>query len=542
MLQVDDALGVIDGAGDVAPDPPIPHRIVGGLARAPGQDQALGGDAGVGQLPGALADADGLVAAVGVVDRGGPAEQDGGIHIRQRPQGQHDRAGGQIDHTRPIGSVGPEQLALAVVLQVIPFPLRHERHRQGARRRGRHQGDGVGIAPVVGLDLDLGRVGDARRSGRRPETDALAGAAVVRALGIELQLATAIVDGADDRSRHHQLAALVGDGGGADDDGQAARLGAAAEEQAPARGYAGHGREADQTLAGIHQAGQLTGRRQIHRRGFAPGRWHQLGEDGLGLHLHGPKGRIFRELGGGEVVGGIGHHCLAQGGLGVGHHVIGGRLLPLEGVAQRIRQLAGHHVAGELGHPWDLELGQLIGHFQHPHILLELPRIALVADQHQGLPYLRQAHLDPLEEADRPLPFQLGVVQKAAPLGPTGQVALQHVTGSVPGVVVVFGGHQAQAHVGVARRQQHGGVGTVIGVGVVGLHRQKRLAQVDHPIGAVEIADIGKQAVVLAADDFVAGDSAAAIGGIRQPLAGQQLDVAGKNAHGVTSRRRRVIS
>ncbi len=102
VLQIDDALGIVDGAGDVAPDPPIPHRIVGSQARAPGQDQALGGDAGVGQLPGALADADGLAAAVGVVDRGGPAEQDRRVHVRQRPQGQHDRAGGQIDHTGPV--------------------------------------------------------------------------------------------------------------------------------------------------------------------------------------------------------------------------------------------------------------------------------------------------------------------------------------------------------------------------------------------------------------------------------------------------------
>ncbi|MNO65718.1 hypothetical protein D3C76_564860 [compost metagenome] len=418
--------------------------------------------------------------------------------------------------------------------------MRHERHRQGARRRGRHQGDGVGIAPVVGLDLDLGRVGDARRAGRRPETDTFARTAVVRALGIELQLATAIVDGADDRSRHHQLAALVGDGGRADGDGQSARLHAGPEEQPTARGDAGHGREGDQGLPGIHQAGQLAGRRQIHRRGFAPGRRHQLGEDGLGFNLHGPERRIFRQLGGGEVVGRIGHHGFAQGGLDVGHHIIGGRLLPLEGVTQRICQLAGHYVAGELGHPGDLELAQLLGHFQHAHILLELARLALVADQHQGLPHLRQAHLDPLEEADRPLPFQLGVVQEAAPLGPTGQIALQHVAGSVPSVVVILGAHQTQAHVGVARRQQHSGVGAVIGVGVVGLHRQERLAQVDHPIGAVEIADIGKQAVVLAADDFVAGDPAAAIGGIRQPLAGQQLDVAGKDAHRITSVKLRV--
>ncbi|MND58712.1 hypothetical protein D3C80_498810 [compost metagenome] len=265
-----------------------------------------------------------------------------------------------------------------------------------------------------------------------------------------------------------------------------------------------------------------------------------MGEDGLGLHLHGPERRIFCELGGGEVVGRIGHHGLAQGGLEVGHHVIGGRLLPLEGVAQRVGQLAGHHVAGELGHPGDLELGQLLGHFQNAHILLELAGFALVADQHQGLPHFRQAHLDALEEADRPLPFQLGVVQEAAPLGPTGQVALQHVTGLGAGVVVIPGAHQAQTHVRVARGQQHRGVGAVVGVGVVGLHRQKRLAQAHVPIGAVEIADVGEQAIMPPAHDLAAGDAPAAIGGIRQPLAGQQLDVAGKNGHRITSVKLRV--
>ena len=182
----------------------------------------------------------------------------------------------------------------------------------------------------------------------------------------------------------------------------------------------------------------------------------------------------------------------------------------------------------------------MLGHLQHPHILLELAGLALVADQHQGLPHLRQAHLDALEEADRPLPFQLGVVQEAAPLGPTGQVALQHVTGGGAGVVVILGAHQGQPHVRVARRQQHRGVGAVIGVGVVGLHRQEGLAQVDHPICAVEIADVGEQAVVLATDDLAAGHPATAIGGIRQALAAEQLDVAGKNAHRITSVKLRV--
>ncbi len=206
--------------------------------------------------------------------------------------------------------------------------MRHERHRQGARRRGRLQGDGVGIAPVVGLDLDLGRVGDTRRAGRRPETDALARGAVVRALGVELQLAPAIVDSPHHRPGDNQLAPLVGDGCRADGDAERPRLDAGAEEQAPTRGDAGNGREGDQGLAGIHQAGQLAGSGQIHRRGLAPGRRHQLGEDGLGLHLHGPERRIFRELGGGEVVGRIGHHGLAQGGFEVGHHVIGGSAAP----------------------------------------------------------------------------------------------------------------------------------------------------------------------------------------------------------------------
>ena len=59
----------------------------------------------MGELPGAFADADGLAAAVGVVHRGGPAEHDGGIHIRQGAQGQHDRPGGQVDGARAIRAV-----------------------------------------------------------------------------------------------------------------------------------------------------------------------------------------------------------------------------------------------------------------------------------------------------------------------------------------------------------------------------------------------------------------------------------------------------
>ena len=71
------------------------------------------------------------------------------------------------------------------------------------------QGDGVGIAPVVGLDLDPRRVSDTGRARRWPERDGLALGAVVRALGIELQLTTAIVDGADHRPGNNQLAPLV---------------------------------------------------------------------------------------------------------------------------------------------------------------------------------------------------------------------------------------------------------------------------------------------------------------------------------------------
>ncbi|MNG95899.1 hypothetical protein D3C79_549480 [compost metagenome] len=434
----------------------------------------------------------------------------------------------------------PQQFAPAVVFEVIPFALRHKADGQGAWRGGRVQGVGERIAPVVGLDLDAGGIGDAGRARRRPEADGFALAAVVRALGVELTLPPAVVDRPDHGPTHHQGAAPVGDQRRAYGDAHRAGQRARAEEQAPAGGDAGHGTERHLPLARIHQAGQLAGSGQIHGRGFRAGRRHQLGKDGFRLHLERAKVGILGQLGGGEVVGRIGHHRLAQGGLGVGHHVIGGGLLPLEGVAQGIGQGAGHHVAGELRHPWDLELGQLLAYVQHPDVLLELPRLALVADQHQGLADLRQTHLDPLEEADRPLPFQLGVVQEAAPLGPTGQVALQHVAGLGAGVVVVPGAHQAQAHVGVARRQQHRGVGAVVGVGVVSLHRQKRLAQAHVTIGAVEIADVGEQAVVLAADDLAAGDPATAVQGVGQPLAGHQLDVAGKNGHGITSVKLRV--
>ncbi|MNQ83500.1 hypothetical protein D3C85_985830 [compost metagenome] len=235
---------------------------------------------------------------------------------------------------------------------------------------------------------------------------------------------------------------------------------------------------------------------------------------------------ILGQLGGGEVVGRIGHHRLAQGGLGVGHHVIGGGLLPLEGIAQGIGQGAGHHVAGELRHPWDLELGQLLAYIQHPDVLLELPHLALVADQHQGLAYLRQTHLDPLEEADRPLALQLGVVEEAAPLGPPRQIALQQVAGLGASVVMILAAHQAQADVGIGRRQQHGGIGAIVGVGVVGLHRQKQLAQVHHAIGAIQIGNVGKDAVMFPAHDLVTGNPATTIGRVSQPLAGHQFDVA----------------
>ncbi|MNU90701.1 hypothetical protein D3C71_805740 [compost metagenome] len=38
VLQINDALGIVDDAGNVAPDLAIPHRVVGGLAHPPGQD------------------------------------------------------------------------------------------------------------------------------------------------------------------------------------------------------------------------------------------------------------------------------------------------------------------------------------------------------------------------------------------------------------------------------------------------------------------------------------------------------------------------
>ncbi|MNY24705.1 hypothetical protein D3C86_1584390 [compost metagenome] len=167
----------------------------------------------------------------------------------------------------------------------------------------------------------------------------------------------------------------------------------------------------------------------------------------------------------------------------------------------------------------------MLAHIQHPHILLELPRLGLVADQYQSFADLRQAHLNPLEEADRPLAFQLGVIQEAAPLGASGQITLQNVAGMVAGVVVILGGHQRHAHVGVARRQQHGGIGAEIGIGVVGLHRQEHLAHIDHPIGAVQVGYVGEHGVMLAADDLLAGDAPAAVRGVGQPLAGHQPNV-----------------
>ena len=173
-----------------------------------------------------------------------------------------------------------------------------------------------------------------------------------------------------------------------------------------------------------------------------------------------------------------------------------------------------------------LELGQLLGYLQHPHILLELTGLVLVTDHHQGFAHLRQAGLNPLEEADRPLPSQLGIVEKTLPLGATRQIALHHIAGVVAGVVVVFGGHQGKAHVRIVGRQQHGGIRTIVGVGVVRLHRQKYLAQVHHPIGPIQIADIGKHAVMFAADDLLAGDAPATVLGVRHPLAGHQLDIA----------------
>ncbi|MNT80815.1 hypothetical protein D3C72_2203340 [compost metagenome] len=86
--------------------------------------------------------------------------------------------------------------------------------------------------------------------------------------------------------------------------------------------------------------------------------------------------------------------------------------------------------------------------------------------------------------------------------------------------------HQAQADVGVSRRQQHGGIGAIVGGRVVGLHRQKYLAQVDHAIGAIQIGNVGKDAVMLPAHDLVTGNPATTIGRVSQPLAGHQPNVA----------------
>ena len=83
-------------------------------------------------------------------------------------------------------------------------------------------------------------------------------------------------------------------------------------------------------------------------------------------------------------------------------------------------------------------------------------------------------------------------------------------------------------------------MGTPIGVRVIRLHRQKRLAHADHPVSAVEIADVLKQAIVLAAHDLLTGDAAAAVRGVSHALTGHQLDIARKNGHRITSVKLRV--
>ena len=204
---------------------------------------------------------------------------------------------------------------------------------------------------------------------------------------------------------------------------------------------------------GFQQGAQLTGSGQIHHWGFTAGTGYQLSENGLGLHPHCTQRRIRDQLGGRKVVGGIGHHGFPQGGLG-GCLVIGAGLLPFKGVAQRVSDHAGDHVAGELAlvarHP---ELAQLGGYPVNPHILLNLVPLPFVADQHQHLPDFRQPHLNALQDADRPLPFQLGIVEHPLPLRASGLIALQGVTGVIAGVVVVFGGHQRQVDAGVTGRQ-----------------------------------------------------------------------------------------
>ncbi|MNQ00489.1 hypothetical protein D3C85_131400 [compost metagenome] len=536
VVQLDLASGIVDLAADIAADSAVAGAVGGALVGAPGQDQTRRRDAGMGQLPAGFADADGLAAAVGVVHRGAPAEQDRRVHIRQRAKGQQHRTGSVVELGRAIAAIHPPALTATVVLQVIPFTLGHKADGERARCGSRLQGDGVGIAPVVRLDGDPGRVGDTGRTGRRPERHGLAGGTVVRTLVVEVQPAPPIVDGPDHGSRQHQFAAAVGDDRGAYGHADGARLGAGTEEQALARGNAGHGAERHAGAARVHQGGQLAGCGQVHRRGFGARCRHQLGKDGVGLYLHGAKGGVLGELGGGEILGTIGHYRLAQGGLGVGDGVIGGGLFSLEAVAQWVGQLAGHHQTLELaavtGHQ---ELAQLGTDRQHPHILLELAGLVLVPHQAQHLADLGDAQLLALEEADRPLAFQLGVVQEALPFRATRQIAFHPIPGRGTGIVVVLGGHQRQPHVRVCRRQQHDHVGTEIGVGVVGLHCQKTLAQVDHPIGAVKIRNVGEHGVMFPAQDLVAGDAATAIRGVGHALTGHQLDIASKNGHGVSS-------
>ena len=224
---------IVDGAGGIAGQLARPV-VDGGFGRAtglPGQGQAVGGDPLMGQLMGQLHRIQHHAGAVKVRDLGTPAEHDRAVHIRQRPQGQHHRAGGEVEQARAIGFVLTKQLPAPVVFQVVPFALGQIADGQRTGARGGQQGRGVGIAPVVGSDLDLGSVSDARWHHCRAKAHGFAGCAVVRALAVEGQQAAPVVDSPHHGTDQEQLAALVGDHCRTDGDRYAARHGTNPQEQ-----------------------------------------------------------------------------------------------------------------------------------------------------------------------------------------------------------------------------------------------------------------------------------------------------------------------
>ena len=224
---------IIDGAGGIAGQLARPV-VDGGFGRAtglPGQGQAVGGDPLMGQLMGQLHRIQHHAGAVEVRDLGTPAEHDRAVHIRQRPQGQHHRAGGEVEQARAIGFVLAKQLPAPVVFQVVPFALGQIADGQRTGARGGQQGRGIGIAPVVGGDLDLGRVSDARWHHCRAKAHGFAGCTVVRALAVEGQQASPVVDSPHHGTDQEQLAPLVGDHRRTDGDRYAARHGTNPQEQ-----------------------------------------------------------------------------------------------------------------------------------------------------------------------------------------------------------------------------------------------------------------------------------------------------------------------